>query len=155
VVLGVRGPIERLFRLWKDEGQIDEWRSKKRWRILCELYAKLAAMLIQHWLLHVGCWHDPHRSLVKGARALRREANRIMVALWEGPLEHTLEAVLRTLHSGTRLQKRRQFPSTAQRLEGAPLSAGKRPGPPRGRHHDYIWRWPAGKGWACSQHRTR
>jgi hypothetical protein len=155
VMLGVRWQIERLFRLWKDEGQVDEWRSKKRWRILCELYAKLAAMLIQQWLLQVGSWQDPHRSLVKGARALRREANRIMVALWEGSLEQTLEAVLRTLRSGTRQQKRRQFPSTAQRLEGAPLYANKRKSPPLGRHHEYIWRWPAGKGWACSQHRTR
>jgi len=102
----------------------------------------------------VGCWQDPHRSLLKGARALQREANRIMVALWEGPLEQTLAAVLRSLRSGTRLQKRRQFPSTAQRLEGAPLST-QRPHPPLGRHHEYIWRWPAGKGWAYSQHRTR
>ena len=45
VVLTVRWQIERLFRLWKEDGMIDEWRSKKRWRILCEIYAKLAAML--------------------------------------------------------------------------------------------------------------
>lgn len=34
VVLTVRWQIERLFRLWKEDGQIDEWRSKKRWRIV-------------------------------------------------------------------------------------------------------------------------
>jgi len=38
--------------LWKEHGQIDEWRSKKPWRILCEFYGKLAAMLIQQWLIH-------------------------------------------------------------------------------------------------------
>jgi len=59
VLLGVRWQVERLFRLWKDEGQIDEWRSKKRWRILCELYAKLAGMLIQHWLRPRGLLAGP------------------------------------------------------------------------------------------------
>jgi hypothetical protein len=80
VVLTVRWQIELLFRLWKEGGQIDEWRSKKRWRILCEVFAKLAAMLIQHWLITFGCWHDPQRSLVKAAQVVRREAGRLMVA---------------------------------------------------------------------------
>jgi hypothetical protein len=50
----LRWQIERLFRLWKEHGHIDEWRSKKPWRILCEVYGKLAAMLIQQWLIHEG-----------------------------------------------------------------------------------------------------
>lgn len=65
VLLRLRWQIERLFRLWKEQGQIDEWRTKNPWRILCEVYAKLAAMVIQHWLIHAGCWHDPWRSLEK------------------------------------------------------------------------------------------
>lgn len=69
VLMRLRWQIERLFRLWKSYGFIDEWRSKKPYRVLCELYAKLAAMLIQQWLLHEGCWDDPHRSLVKAAKA--------------------------------------------------------------------------------------
>jgi hypothetical protein len=54
VLLRLRWQIERLFRLWKEHGQIDEWRSKKPWRILCEVYGKLAAMLIQQWLIGEG-----------------------------------------------------------------------------------------------------
>ncbi len=46
VLLRLRWQIERLFRLWKEHGHIDDWRSKHPWRILCELYGKLAAMLI-------------------------------------------------------------------------------------------------------------
>ena len=151
VVLTVRWQIERLFRLWKEGGQIDEWRSKKRWRILCEIYAKLAAMLIQHWLLEVGCWQDPQRSLVKAAQVVRREANRLMVGLWDGDLERHLTGILRSMRSGCRIEKRKQFPSTAQRLEGAPLLGGKRPQYPKGRHRDQRRRWPAGKGWATSK----
>lgn len=50
---------------------IDEWRGRTRWRILCEIYAKLLAMLIEHWFLLLGTWHDPYRSLVKAAKLVR------------------------------------------------------------------------------------
>jgi hypothetical protein len=116
VLLRLRGPLERLFRLWKEQGQIDEWRSKKPWRILCELYGKLAAMLIQQWLIGEGCWHDPWRSLVKAAQVVRREANRMMVALYEGGLQRVLRSIVRCMRSGCRIERRTTRPSTVQLL---------------------------------------
>jgi IS4 transposase len=62
VLLRLRWQIERLFRLWKEHGKIDEWRSKKPYRILCEFYAKMCAMIIQQSLIQEGCWLDPLRS---------------------------------------------------------------------------------------------
>jgi hypothetical protein len=112
VLLRLRWQIELLFRLWKEHGQIDEWRSKHPWRNLCELYGKLCAMLIQQWLIQAGCWHDPWRSVVKAAAVVRREANRIMVALYEGGLEQ----VLRSMRSGCRIERRNTHPSTVQLL---------------------------------------
>ena len=116
VLLRLRWQVERLFRLWKEHGQIDEWRSKKPWRILCEVYGKLAAMLIQQWLIHEGCWQDLWRSLVKAAQVVRREANRIMIALYEGGLEQVLHSIVRCMHSGCRLERRSSRPSTVQLL---------------------------------------
>lgn len=116
VLLRLRWQIERLFRLWKEQGQIDEWRSKKPWRILCELYGKLAAMLIQQWLIHKGCWQDPWRSLVKAAQVVRREAKRIMVALYEGGLRRVLRSIVRCMRSGCRIERRNTRPSTVQLL---------------------------------------
>jgi hypothetical protein len=116
VLLRLRWQIERLFRLWKEDAKIDEWRTKKSYRILCEFYAKMCAMIIQQSLIQEGFWLDPLRSLVKAADCLRRECNRIMVAFYEGNLEKTVQSVLRTLLSGCRLDRRAAFPSTAQLL---------------------------------------
>jgi hypothetical protein len=116
VLLRLRWQIERLFRLWKEHGKIDEWRSKKPYRILCEFYAKMCAMIIQQSLIQEGCWLDPLRSIVKAAASLRRECNRIMVAFYEGNLEQTVLSILRTLRSGCRIDRRGEFPSTAQLL---------------------------------------
>lgn len=49
--------------LCKRCGLIDEWSSQKPWQVLCERDAKLIAMVLQHWLLLVGCWDDPSHSL--------------------------------------------------------------------------------------------
>ena len=121
IILRLRWQIERLFRLWKEHGQIDQWRSKKPWRILCEVYAKLGAMRIQQWLIQLGCWQDPHRSLFKAAQVVRREANRLMVAFYQGGLEEELLAILRCMRSGCRLNTRKTCPNTSQFLQGTPL----------------------------------
>lgn len=121
IIMRLRWQIERLFRLWKEHGRIDEWRSKKPWRILCEVYAKLAAMVIQQWLILAGSWQDPHRSIVKAAQVVRRESNRIMVALYRGGLEQELRDILRCMRSGCQLSTRQQQPTTSQFLLGMPL----------------------------------
>jgi hypothetical protein len=151
VVLTVRWQIEVLFRLWKEGGQIDEWRSSKGWRIVCEVYAKLAAMVIQQWLIQLGRWQETQRSLVKAAQVVRREAGQLMVALCEGRVEQAIQQIIRCMRSGCRIEKRTQFPSTMQRLQGAPMLGKRPPRPKSSRHRDQKRRWPAGKGWATSK----
>ena len=116
MLLRLRWQIERLFRLWKEGGEIDEWRSCKPFRILCELYGKLCAMVMQQVLLQGGCWADPYRSVFKAAAGLRREVNRLMIAFAEGGVPQTVASLLRCLHSGCRLNRRAAHPSAAQLL---------------------------------------
>jgi hypothetical protein len=99
---------------------IDEWRTQSPWRILCEIYAKMIAMVIQHWLLQWGCWHDPHRSLVKAADVVRQSARRIIDALHANKeskqMEQALLAIKREMRSGCRLDMRKAHPNTSQLL---------------------------------------
>ncbi len=146
---------DRLFRLWKEYGQIDEWRSKQPWRLLCEIYAKLSAMVIQQWLTTQGCWDDPHRSLVKAAQVVRREANRLAVAIRRGNLAEEVQDVLGNMQSGCQHNRRRARPSTAQLLEDPSLFHWPdRPAeqPPPVKKRTYLGkRWPAGKGWNATR----
>lgn len=155
VMVRLRWQIEWLFRLWKEHGHLDEWRSRDPWRILCELYAKLTAMGIQHWLITAGCWQDPHRSLVKAAQVVRREAGRLMVALSEGNLERVIGSILQCMQAGCRLNTRRSFPNTSQFVLGVPLVWPKRRAAKRKKRGVGEHRWAAGKGWQSAKIRGR
>ena len=81
----MRWQIELLFKLWKSHGRVDESRSTKPWRILCEVYAKLLAMLVQHWVFLVSFWAYPDRSLTKAAQTVQKHALHLASAFTERP----------------------------------------------------------------------
>jgi Transposase DDE domain len=76
----LRWQIELLFRVWKDEGRVDETRGRKPYRVLCEVLAKLLGQVVQHWatLLAGG---PLEISGVKAARRVRRRAARLAESL--------------------------------------------------------------------------
>jgi hypothetical protein len=124
-----RWQIELLFKLWKSEGRIDEWRTKNPERIMCEVYAKLLAMVIQHWLLLVSCWADiweVGRSTVKAASTVRQYA--LHIACQFGKIRRLSEAI-RTLRScitagaGCCINKRKTKPHFYQLLLNPSLGA--------------------------------
>ena len=155
VLLRLRWQIEWLFRLWKEHGHLDEWRSLDPWHILCEVYAKLTALVIQQWLITLGCWQDPHRSLVKAAQVVRREAGRLMVALAEETLERVIGSIVACMQTGCRLNTRRQAPNTSQFVTGTPLVWPKARATKRKKYRLAPHRWPAGKGWQSAKIRVR
>lgn len=116
VVLGrARWQIELLFKLWKSDGHLDESRSADPWRVLCEVYAKLIALLIQHWILLVGCWEHPTRSLTQAAQTVREHAVCLLRALGQpARLIEELAAIARCLGSGCRIATRTTHPSAFQ-----------------------------------------
>jgi len=123
VMMRVRWQIELLFKLWKNEGQIDSWRTEKPWRILCEFYAKLIVMIIQHWILLIGCWEYSDRSFTKASKTIRRYAMNLAVAFAKESIEclvEVLEIIKQCLASpGCKIYKRKADPNTYQILLAA------------------------------------
>lgn len=118
-LLRLRWQIELLFKLWKDELSLDDWRSEQPYRILTEIYAKLLLALLQHWLFVLSCWDIPNRSLVKASRLLRKHAFQILSALPHlRSLCHCLHSILPTLKR-CRVQKRKARPAAFQLLAHA------------------------------------
>jgi len=118
VLMRTRWQIELIFRLWKSEGKIDEWRSEKPYRILCELYAKLVVMIIQHWIL-LTSWQYPDRSLFKSVKTIRKHAMSLAMAFSSGIKERLIEVlktIARCLSTGCRINKRKTILHTYQLL---------------------------------------
>jgi hypothetical protein len=117
VLARARWQIELLFKLWKAHGKVDESRSADPWRVLCEVYAKLTALVIQHWILLVGCWTVAERSLTEAAATIRREATCLVGAIRSVRRLIAAIAVIRhCLSVGCRIDHRRRTPSLVQLL---------------------------------------
>lgn len=136
VLLGVRWQIELVFKLWKQNRRLAQWQSTKPQAILCEVYAKLLGLVVQHWLLLVGTGPPPTRSLAKAARVVAQNVG-VLLAAWRGrlPLALAVTIVADGIDAGCRLERRRQYPSTAQLLAEPTLPLPFRPRyrKPRGR----------------------
>jgi hypothetical protein len=108
VLARARWQIELLFKLWKSYGRVDESRSAKPYRILCEVYAKLLVMLMQHWVAITCGWQHPNRSWVKTAQTIRQHVISLASALGS---EERMTQVFRTIQvclaKGARLNTRK------------------------------------------------
>jgi hypothetical protein len=117
VLARVRWQIELLFKLWKSQGQLDSWRSERPERILCEVYAKLLAMVLQQWMLIVSCWGYADRSLSKAAQVIRDHASELATAQARPErLTEVITTIQRVLKGTARMNTRSKHPNTYQQI---------------------------------------
>jgi hypothetical protein len=122
-LMRLRWQIELFWKLCKQEGKIDTWRSSKPQRILTEVYAKLLGLLMEHWITLQGCWHDPRRSLFKARQVIEWTAPWLVLALREYVAwQVVLAALCETLGSNCWTDRRHKPPSTFQQLADPKLS---------------------------------
>jgi hypothetical protein len=109
--------MEVVYQLCKQDAQVDEWRTDNPWRILCEIYAKLIGLLLQHWLIVLFAWQEPQRSLVKLAQVGRDSSWTFMEALAGfRPFSWALALIGRRMRSGCSMNTRKGRPNSAQLL---------------------------------------
>ncbi len=124
VLARARWQIEWLFKLWKQYGRLAESRSQQPWRVLCEVYAKLIGLGVQHWCRLTAAWAYPDRSLVKATQIVRGHAL-LLVYACAGRLDlvDVLDQIRRCLQAGCRMTRRKKDPATHQILLEPPALA--------------------------------
>jgi len=117
LLYSVRWQIELLFKLWKSHGKLGHSNSANPWRILCEVYCKLLAVMVQHWIVLTGLWDIPERSLVKGGQMIREQAARLAVCFNDvKALALLLRELAQRFQVGCRQNKRKNRPNTWRQL---------------------------------------
>jgi hypothetical protein len=117
VLLRLRWQIELLFRRWKSQAGLANWRSTKPVHLMCELYAKLLGCVVSHWLLVLGCWHIPDRSLAQADQVVRQHTRLLALTFDDAErLIGALQQVTALLTVNCRLPKRRARPNAVQLL---------------------------------------
>ena len=115
----LRWQIELLFKLAKSQAGLDRFGPWRTERILCQLYARLIALVIAHWLLAPLRFHTPRElSMPKALRILQRMTPLLAHIIAEGWSNfHTFwQRLVARCHHHALKDKRRRKPSTYSRL---------------------------------------
>ena len=117
ILARVRWQIELVFKRWKSQGKLDSSRSEQVWRVLCELYAKLLALLVQHWVSLISLWGYRDRSLSKAIKVVQKYALSLAEWLWDSKqVCEILARMARVQELSCRMGRRGQRPHTYQLL---------------------------------------
>ena len=118
VLYRVRWQIELLFKLWKSQGRLDKSLGQRGDRVLCEVLAKLLAMLVQHWVVLTACpWLDGIAARRK-FRVLQSYLERLLSALnHPSRLEKVLAQIRRRLQKLRPRKRRLKTPLTLDLLK--------------------------------------
>jgi len=124
VLLRVRWQIELLWKLWKQHGKLDTWRSDKPERILTEIYAKLLGLVFTHWQVLLGCWQAPNRSLLKAKQVVEWMTPCLALALaGVVAVETVVGRTAQMMGKGCTINARKRRPNTYQLLADPQLNS--------------------------------
>jgi hypothetical protein len=121
VLYRARWQVELLFKRWKSQGLVAQLSGSTVARQMVRLWARLLAVLIQHWLTMGTYAGDPRQSLHKAYEAVRTFAARLAWAMHRPTeLEGVLADIRATLATSCRRDKRSR-PGTFELLNNPEL----------------------------------
>lgn len=115
----VRWQIELIFKLWKSQAKLATMGNWRRERVLCQLYARLIAVLLFHRLIAPLRFLSPFElSLPKAFRSLQRHTLSVIQAIADGwhNLPSIFERLERDFMQFASKDKRTKSPSTYRLL---------------------------------------
>ena len=127
VLYRVRWQIELLFKLCRvlshgAHNLLEDHRSEDPVRQLVELYSRMTAVVIQHWLILTTFWSDTLLSLTKAARLIRDELSPLIPIARQPTELITLLTHWRTRFQGrARLDNRKTKPNNPQLIANPEL----------------------------------
>ncbi len=125
VLARCRWQIELCWKLWKQIGKVDTWRSAKPYRILTEIYAKLLGCLVTHWLTLIECWQAPNRSMVKARHVMQWMAPVLALGVaGVVPLEPMVQRTSSSMATGCTVNARQKRPAAYQLVDNPKLIRG-------------------------------
>ena len=121
VIARVRWQIELMFKCFKSIGKVHISRSKKPYRILCEVYAKLIVALIRHWIMLVIGWRCLHHSLTKTAKLIATYGRTLTISFRKSitSLRQTFKEIKRAFQNECCIERRASRNTTLKHLENA------------------------------------
>jgi len=104
--------MERLFKRWKSLGRLASSTTHDPQRRACEVYAKLLAVLVAHWLTQYSAWEHPSLSHDQCFVLLQQHTPGFYLACFRFPaLLELLTACLRNLLPAASLSRRHARPN--------------------------------------------
>lgn len=120
VLYRARWQVELLFKRWKSLGLVAQL-SGSVTRQLVQLWARLLAVVLHHWLLLACVWGELQGSLAKATSALQRHATLLIVSLNDHDALIAAIERLGAMIRKTATQNKRRHPSTFQLLDDPSL----------------------------------
>jgi hypothetical protein len=95
----IRWQVELMFKSFKSIGKVHTSRSKKPYRVLCEVYAKLIAQLVRHWVMIAIGWRCILYNIIKTAELVGLYAPLITISFHKSKtaLRRTLMDIKQTI----------------------------------------------------------